>query len=1448
MRSKKSSSLILLSLATLTGSLLYGFVAAFPFANESAVLKKVRGLFESFQKENRNERIYIQTDKTYYKPGEAVWFSAFVRNEDDLKTSDYSDIIHIELISPRGNVDQQYRLIAENGVAKGDFDLTGYLGGVYKIRAFTEYQKNDSSILKAEKEITLQTAVLPRLKMKLDFDKKSYGKGDKVHGDLSFTSNENKAIANTKVDYTISLDGNTLLEQSTTTNAEGKANLDFTLPKDLKTTDVFANAKIIFEGNTESISKTVPVVLNQIALSFFPEGGDMIDDVAGKLAFRALNEFDKPVDISGFVFDDNDKVITTFTSLHAGIGAFNFTPKKGATYHAKITKPEGVSEIYTLPDAIGNGYQLSVKSNNTATLSLGIYSFKADSVSILAQTRGKVYYSSSFAAVKGLNNITINTDKMPVGVSQITLFDGKGIPRAERLVFVNEAKQLSVKITPDKPQYKPREKVTLNIRTLDENGLPVSSDLALSVVDDNLLSFADDKQGNILSKMLLEPELKESVFEPNFYFDKKEAKAKEALDNLLLTSGWRRYTWKEITAANRPTIQHKAEKAILAGTVYDANKSRPLPGAKLTLKKSGKTVTTDKDGKFALTNFNISDDHELLIKADGLGENTVHFSMYEQDVTYYLYGPQFMYKGGDRPRPVPMAARGGRGEVMKNKNVEIMEGAVMMDDAMAAPAAAEMMVDVASAKDEADMKDLGEVFQQVPAELLEKEEVGDLRFAEIKKADRKQMPEQVTYYRAKEFPKRVYAKNDTTRSDLATTAYWNGHVTTDMNGKAKVEFVANDLISSFSAVAEGFGADGEIGRGESSYITNIPFSVDAKLPSEMVSGDQANVAVFLKNNTDEKIEGVLDVKTNRCIKTSGKSTSTISLAPKESKLVNIPLEATSTIGEGKVDISFRGNYNDFLSKSIKIVAKGFPANIALAGQQLQKTHFIHVQNIIPGSMKVTFNAYPSVMTELMKGIEAILQEPYGCFEQTSSSNYPNIMAIDYLHKMDIKNPELEKKAMDLLDKGYQKLVSFETKENGYEWFGAAPAHEALTAYGLLEFEDMKKVYPKVDQAMIDRTRKLLLDKRDGKGGFVKNPRALDSFGGADEDITNAYIVYAMTESGYKDLQKELDAVYASAKKTKDAYILALAANSLYNVNDNKRADELMDILVKKQNDFGYWSGDRHSITRSTGDALKIETTSLVGLAMMKTESSNQMALQNGVRYLVGARNGLGGFGSSQSTILALKALTKYAQYSKKTDESGTVEIYVNDKLVASKAYEKGEKKNVTIDSLQGFFKEGKQKVEVKFKGCKNALPYSMSVAYNTSLPQSSKECVLGLETKLSTANTKVGETVRLSAVLKNVTDKGQPMSMAILGIPAGLSVQPFQLKELMDKHVIDFYETTGNNVVCYYRSLAPNESKNINLDLKADIAGTYEAPASSAYLYYTNELKTWNSGAKITIN
>ena len=83
------------------------------------------------------------------------------------------------------------------------------------------------------------------------------------------------------------------------------------------------------------------------------------------------------------------------------------------------------------------------------------------------------------------------------------------------------------------------------------------------------------------------------------------------------------------------------------------------------------------------------------------------------------------------------------------------------------------------------------------------------------------------------------------------------------------------------------------------------------------------------------------------------------------------------------------------------------------------------------------------------------------------------------------------------------------------------------------------------------------------------------------------------------------------------------------------------------------------------------------------------------------------------------------------------------------------------------------------------------------------------------------------------------MSMAIVGIPGGTSAQPWQLKELQEKNIIDFYEIFGNEVVFYFRDMAPGEKHEINLDLKAEIPGDFTAPASRAYLYYTKEYKHW---------
>ncbi len=1452
-----------LSAATLVLLSVTAVVAAITNLNletfESEFVKSLKEKFKTFYSHAAQDRVYVQTDKSFYKPGETVWFTAYVRDEKTLKPSGNSDIIHIEFITPKGSTEKHFKIVAKNGAAQGDFNLSAHPGGIYKIRAYTEWQKNEENGYRFEKDITVQNVVMPRLKMKLDFEKEAYGKGDEVVAKLELNTNANKPFANTKVKFSAQLDGKSLSENSATTDANGKVNLKFTLPKDLNSVDGIVNVMIDFEGSTESISRSVPIVLNKISVEFFPEGGDMVANVNSRVAFRAMNEFSKPADVEGIIVDTKGAFVAKFSSYHFGIGAVDFIPKQNEIYKAHITKPEGILDEFNLPEVLKVGYVLKMNKEKE-NLRLAVSSWQNEALSLVAQTRGKIYYAKTFNAVKGVNQIAINTENFPVGISQITLFDSKRIARCERLAFVNKNQQLNIAVTTDKQQYQPRAKVSMNIRVTDEEGLPVPGNFSVSVVDDNLLSFADDKQGNILSKILLEPDLKEKVEEPNFYFDKKEEKADKALDLLMLTSGWRKYDWKQITDEDYPEQKFASEKAELSGVIYDGYTSKPVTGAVVKFKESGKSTVTDKDGKFTLSKFDISKQNQIEIAAANFQTQTQTVYNYGKDVAYYLYdNRRYMYRGGRDFDEVPMmVGAAGKGMAMQEKMIVInatkAEGKALKKNRLEAAeidlieATTTNDLETEPKPDEADVENKNG--DNLKEEVTVVAAIGDLRFAEMQNFDKnvEQQQNQITFYRAKEFPKRKYVATDTTRNDFASTVYWNGNVITDKSGRAKVEFTTNDLISSFKTTIEGFGDDGSIGRTEANFSTNLPFAMDAKIPTEMVAGDKMMIPVFIKNNSDEEARGRMIIVSPKQLLINSKLSEVV-IPANQSKVIYLEATANNEIGSGNLEIKFNSpKFNDALARNIEVVAKGFPANISLSGQELEKDFVINPVNVVPGSMKVSFNAYPNIMTELMSGVESILREPYGCFEQTSSSNYPNIMVLQYLKSMKIDDPKLEARATKLLDDGYKKLTAFETKENGYEWFGAVPAHEALTAYGLMEFVDMKDVYKGVDDKMVDRTVKLLLEKRDGNGGFRKNPRALDSFGGADEDITNAYIVYALSEAGYKDLGKELTAVEKEAKKSNDTYLMALVANALFNVGEEHRGEEMVSRLINARNEAGFWTGKKHSITRSTGESLKTETTSLILLALMKSKNPDVASVTSAVKFLVGARSGYGGFGSTQATILALKALTKYAEFSKKTDEAGTIEMLINGTVVSQKDFAKGERNNVVMDGLEKFVQQGKQKIAVRFKGCKQALPYAMNISYSTSLPESSKECVVNLDVKFSARQVKVGETLRLSATLKNKTNQGQPMTMAIIGIPAGFSAQSWQLKEMQEKEVIDFYEIIGNNVACYYRDLAPNEQKQINLDLKAEIPGDYDAPASSAYLYYTSEQKDWEGLGRVFVN
>jgi hypothetical protein len=139
------------------------------------------------------------------------------------------------------------------------------------------------------------------------------------------------------------------------------------------------------------------------------------------------------------------------------------------------------------------------------------------------------------------------------------------------------------------------------------------------------------------------------------------------------------------------------------------------------------------------------------------------------------------------------------------------------------------------------------------------------------------------------------------------------------------------------------------------------------------------------------------------------------------------------------------------------------------------------------------------------------------------------------------------------------------------------------------------------------------------------------------------------------------------------------------------------------------------------------------------------------------------------------------------------------------------------------------------------------VEYRAAQPQSSPQAAVAVQTQLLQERVRMGEGVTLRAQIDNRTTAGQPMTLARIGIPGGLVFQTWQLKELRDKGLIDFYETRPREVILYWRALEPSAHKQVDLNLLAAVPGSYEGPASSAYLYYTDEDKHWAPALTVTV-
>jgi TonB-dependent SusC/RagA subfamily outer membrane receptor len=552
------------------------------------------------------EKIHIHTDKSTYVAGEKIWYKAYLVDAV-LNIPVYaSRYVYVELISPAGELIGLYKIRPVDSLFHNNIDLPEDLPeGTYMIRSYTNFMRNRPDYF-FKKKIFIADPQSASIKIIPQFD--IADKRGSLKIEFHRYGNQEIDIENLK----IRVDTGTIKKVDIDEKLLTKTSEAFSFRT---TPDKQQNVYIEFENNGRKFKKYIPVPKNQneFDVSFFPEGGYLIDNAHCKLAFKALKTNGLSEDVSGEIFDNNDNAITSTESGHAGMGSFLIFPEKGKTYYAVFKNKSGESKRVQLPATKPDACVLKAnwtKSKLYISLLKGI-EYVERPLNLIVHTKGMVVYANTWPKQ---DMLSIDKSIFPSGVTQILLLDDNMNPLSERLVFCLNANELAkAEISTNKPDYKKREYVSAKVRVTDAANNPLEGDFSVSVTDDR--DILPDSSFTIISSLLLCSDIAGNIESPDYYLKKTVS-----IDALLLTQGWKRYNVPAVLKDSFDKPVHYMELGQeISGTVKrvlggKANVDNSVSIFSLNANYADVSIS-DKDGRFSFNGFEFPDSTTYVVQA-----------------------------------------------------------------------------------------------------------------------------------------------------------------------------------------------------------------------------------------------------------------------------------------------------------------------------------------------------------------------------------------------------------------------------------------------------------------------------------------------------------------------------------------------------------------------------------------------------------------------------------------------------------------------------------------------------------------------------------------------------------------------------------------------------------------------------------------------------------------
>jgi uncharacterized protein YfaS (alpha-2-macroglobulin family) len=709
------------------------------------------------------------------------------------------------------------------------------------------------------------------------------------------------------------------------------------------------------------------------------------------------------------------------------------------------------------------------------------------------------------------------------------------------------------------------------------------------------------------------------------------------------------------------------------------------------------------------------------------------------------------------------------------------------------------------------------------------------------------------------------------RQYFPETMLWVPEAETDGDGRLHLAFPVADSITTWRVTALASSQDGRLGTATAPLRVFQDFFIDLDLPGALTVGDEVAIPVGVFNYLPDPQQVRLEVEPGDWFDLMDEPVKEIRIEAEEVGVVHFRLRA-SAFGNHPFTVTARGDHmSDAIRKEVRVFPDGKEIHFTQSDRLTPDTLVREVVDIppaaIPGTQSLTVKIYPGVLSQVVEGLDEILRMPFGCFEQTSSTTYPNVLVLDYLKTTGQTSPEVQLKAEEYINLGYQRLTTFEVGgSGGFSLFGDPPPDRMLTAYGLQEFGDMARVHA-VDPGLVRRAAEWLFQQQRQDGAW-ENDRGLVHENtwtslGDDRLPVTAYISWSLVEAGYEGdprTQKGLAYVREGQGQADDPYVLALIANALAAADlaaesritpTTDAALERLASMADVSGNQATWPSEVATFMGSKGSTGSIETTALAALAFLRADRHTDLA-NAALTALVQSKDSFGTWYSTQATVLSLKALIESVRTgAEEVNAEVTVQVNGGESHTVQVTPE-------TFDVVQLLTFEdallGQENVvEITTQGDGNLmyqiagsyyLPWEEAAARADGPPQGE---AVTIDVAYDRGALAVNDTVWVDVTVSlNEPGARAESGLIDLGLPPGFDVVTQDLVGLVSKYdggvpdmpmpTIERFETTGRQILIYTQNLSAETPLQFRYRLRARYPLVVQTPGSSAYDYYNPDV------------